>query len=318
MATGAASDLADRAGLGFLRLPLLWLTVTAALAVPAWRAARRLRDGAALAPPGPPWAGLGVFTVPIGLAVIGGGLARLAGPAAQLAAACAVGLAWAATALLVVVVLAPLAANWPGTQTVDGTWFLVPAALLADAIGSAGIVGARTAVPAELTGWLALVAAGLGAVGYILVAVLAVARLTAGGLAGSSRASWWIAAGCAGLTAAALGRTSAISPAHGSAVGSWLAGAAAGFWSLASLALIPVLVGTARLVLRRLPHGTLPWPPTFSTGVYAIGTAQVGRLTGLPALTALSGIAAAATIALWVITAYSHVRGNATLVAVPR
>lgn len=318
MATGAASDLAGRAGLGFIRLPLLWLTVTVALAVPAWRAARQLREGADIALPRPPRARLGVFTVPIGLAVIGGGLAQLDEPAAQLGALCAVSLAWAATMALIVVVLVPMAASWPGTQAVDGTWFLAPAALLADAIGVAGIVGRSTATPAQLLGWLALMATGLGALGYVVVAVLAIARLAAGGLAGSARASWWIAAGCAGLTAAALCRTSEIGPVHGSAVTPWLAGTAVVFWGAGSLALIPVVIGSARFVAQRRLHGPIPWPPTFSTGVYAIGAAQVGRLAGLPAVTTLSGIAAAATVVLWVFSAYSRVRETATLAAVPR
>lgn len=74
--TQQASQLADTAGVGALRLPLLWVTIAVALALAvAWAATcrRRILDRAGR---------FGDFTVPIGLAVIGSGVARLGGPIA--------------------------------------------------------------------------------------------------------------------------------------------------------------------------------------------------------------------------------------------
>lgn len=316
MATGAASDLAGPAGAGFLRLPLLWLTVAVAVAIPVWLAPRRLGGRRRAGSVRPRHTRLGEFTIPIGLAVIGGGLAGLAGPWALWAAACAVGLAWVATAVLAAALLVPVAAAWPGTETVEGTWFLAPAALLADAIGAAGLASRLPAAVPHLLGWLALVTAGLGAAGYVLVAVLALLRVTARGLDGSARVSWWIAAGCGGLTAAALGRVSAVSPLHGSGLTSGLGHAALGFWCAGSVLLVPVLAGSASFLIHRArqgrahrgrrPRGRIPWPPAFSTGVYALGAAQAGRLAGLSAVTAAAGVASVATIVLWAFTACSH------------
>jgi len=79
--------------------------------------------------------------------------------------------------------------------------------------------------------------------------------------------------------------------------------AALGCWTVASSALVPVLVGSGHylLGLRRLT-GRPPWPPTFSTGVYALGAIQVGRLLHLPSITSLGDAAAIATLCLWGLT----------------
>lgn len=310
MATGAASQLAVPAGVGALRLPLLWVTVAVAVAVSVAAVA-----GAAVAgggtcgrrrPRRQPGTRFGDFTVPIGLAVIGAGLARLGGPGV-VAGAGAVAAAWAATVVLVAMVVVPVVASPPGRAAVDGAWFLAPAALLADGVGVAAVaVAAPGHGPVE--GWLAVAAAGVGAVGYLLVLGLAAARVAAHGLAGVPRAPWWIAAGCAGLSAAAIGRAGSLLAVGGAAgVLRGFGWAALGFWVVGSVALLPVLAGSARFLARlRRAAGRPPWPPTFSTGVYALGAGQAGGLLHVAAVTRVADGAAVVTVCLWALTVVAH------------
>jgi hypothetical protein len=341
MATGAASQLAAPAGVGVLRGPLLWVTIAIAVGITAAgvffgpRLPRRWPRRAAATR-------FGDFTVPIGLAVIGSGLAGLRGPApaagaigtgaigtgaigtgaigtgaigtgaigtgvAATSAIVVVTLAWAATGVLVATVLVPVAAGWPGLGAVGGAWFLAPAALLADATGTAA-VASKVAGQGPALGWLAVVVAGMGAVSYLMVLGLAIARFAAHGLSGAPLSPWWVAAGCGGLSAAVLGRVSAVGPGGQAAATlrefGW---AALVFWAAGSVVAVFVLAGSARYVarLRRLA-GRPPWPPTFSTGVYALGAAQVGRLLGVPWIARFAGVAAAATLGLWALTLVLH------------
>ncbi len=233
MASGAASQMAAPAGVGVLRGPLLWVTIAIAVGITAAgvffgpRLPRRWPRRAAATR-------FGDFTVPIGLAVIGSGLAGLRGPApaagaigtgaigtgaigtgaigtgaigtgvAATSAIVVVTLAWAATGVLVATVLVPVAAGWPGLGAVGGAWFLAPAALLADATGTAA-VASKVAGEGPALGWLAVVVAGMGAVSYLMVLGLAIARFAAHGLSGAPLSPWWVAAGCGGLSAAVLG-----------------------------------------------------------------------------------------------------------------
>lgn len=306
MATGAASQLAVRAGVGVLRVPLLWLAVAVALTVVVRTAAapgrRPRRDGVATR--------FGDFTVPIGLAVIGGGLARLGGAAAVTGTFVLLG-AWVVTGVLLATVVGPLVTSLGaaplGLEAVDGTWFLAPAALLADAIGVAAMAGPLSGHSPALR-WLALAAAGAGAIGYLLVVALGAARVLVHGLGGTPLAAWWIAAGCGGLSAAALGRAASLDPAGGGAAAlhgfGW---AAMACWAVGSVWLVPVLAASLRsLASLRRASGRPPWPPTFSTGVYALGAAQVGHLLVTASITRLADLAAAATIGLWALTVCAH------------
>lgn len=307
MATGAASSLAGLAGVGFASLPLLWLTVGVAAAIPA----RHLLSAGT---PGrrvdrrntAPASRFGEFTVPVGLAVIGRGLAGLHGPEALGAAACAVGLAWLATLALVVRVLAPVLTRWPGVTAIDGMWFLAPAALLADAVGLASLASRSPAFTASWPSWLALAVAGLGTVGYAVVVMLAIWRVTAAGLAGTFLASWWIAAGCGGLTAAALGQVATLGPLGFGASGvrgfGW---AALGFWGAGSALLIPIVAVSAWFMVRH-PLGRVPWPPAFSTGVYALGAVQADKLLTLPLVTGIATVTAVAALSLWALAVLSR------------
>lgn len=297
MAMGAVSQLAGPAGIGALRVPLLWMTIAmASVVVGAGAISRQPRGRRA------PAERFGDFTVPIGLAIVGGGLSQLGGSAATAGAALVVASAWAVTAALMATVMLPVTASLPRLAAVDGAWFLAPAAVLADAVGLAAVAGrARGGGPA--LGWLAVGAAGIGTIGYLLVVSLAAARLRVHGLAGTPRAPWWIAAGCGGLCAAALGRASTVDPAGGGAVLHAFGWPALACWTVGSVALVPVLAGSVRYLAGvRHVAGWPPWSPTFSTGAYALGAAQVGRLVGSPPITALAGVAAAAAVCLWALT----------------
>ncbi len=311
MATGAASQLAASAGVGAVRVPLLWTAIVVALAAVASPGRRRKRVAAT--------ARLGDFTVPIGLAVIGSGLVRLGGPALVTGAAEAVVAgAWLTTGVLLATVVAPLLASPPGLRSLGGVSFLVPAALLADAVAASALV--RLSGGVRLLGWLALAATGLGVIGYLVVAGLAGTRLVAHRVDGVPRAPWWIAAGCGGLSAAALGRVGALHPAGGGEEALRILGwVALGLLSIGTVALIAVLTGSVRFVLRiRHLEGRPPWPPTFSTGVYALGASQVGRLLNEPVISRLADAAAVATICLWVITVLAHLPALARLRLRPR
>lgn len=157
-------------------------------------------------------------------------------------------------------------------------------------------------VPVE---WLALVGCGAGVVGYGLVLALAAWRVRRAGVGGAPRAPWWVSAGCGGLAAASLGQVSRVSPAGlGSAAGHGFTTAAVALWAVGSALLVPVVVGSLAYLwkLRRL-EGSPPWPPTFSTGVYALGAAQAARLGQLHAVGFVGGSAGLATVALWLATA---------------
>lgn len=299
MATGAASQLASPAGVDALRLPLLWLTIALALAVAIAGAANRMQRRRA------PTASFGDFTVPIGLAVIGGGIARLAGPIALGAAIGAAALASMVTVGLMFTVIPSVSRSSSGLASVGGIWFLAPAAVLADAIGIAAL-GTRAPASGVVLGWAAMVAAAVGAAGYLFVFGLAAARVAIHRLNGTARSPWWIAAGCGGLSAAALGRAEAVTRTSSGLLHTF-GWAALGCWIVGSSSLVPVLVGSGRylLGLRKLTKSP-PWPPTFSTGVYALGTIQVGRLLHLASITSLADAAAIATVCLWGFTVSAY------------
>lgn len=312
MAAGVASELAGAAGVGSLRLPLLWVTVAIAVAISLIRFLR-IQSGELKRSTRSSCLRLGEFTVPIGAAVVGSGFARMTGTWALWGAACAVGVACSITVFLVLTRFLPLIAVWPGIVAIDGTWFLVPAALLADAAGIANLERVLPISLSHLLGWLALAAVGIGAVGYLAVLVLAGIRLATLGIGGVARAPWWIAAGCGGLTAAALGIVSSRSPFGTSSrvihSFGWLA---LGYWIIGSAILLPVLFTSVWFFMKmREFQYRPPWPPTFSTGVYALGAAQVGRLLALPLLATVAGIAAAATISMWAVTVLGHLVGLA-------
>jgi len=301
MATGLASELAPIAHASSLLLPLLWLGVTVAVIIGAGEVIRlrRLRKEPALTLP----LRFGLFTVPIGLEVVADGLDRVGAPALRDAAATTTGIAWALTAVLMVGV-ARLLAQRCGRGRIDGVWFLAPAALLADAIGGAGAIGRLPESMHAMLGWLAVTSLGLGAIGYAGTLVLAAIGFIRSKWADYGRSSWWIAAGCGGLGAAAAGRVSTVAlfSATGTSreVFEWTC---FGFWAAGTAVLVPVVaVSLGYLVRTRRARGVPPWTPTFSTGVYALGTLALARLFDVPVLSTVASAAAVVTLAMWAIT----------------
>lgn len=309
MATGGAAQLAGVCGLGRVAHPLLWLAVAEA----GWIAGRGIIRRRAM--PGPPrsaWSRIGspteqtgLLTVPLGLAVVATGLGTLLGPAAVLGAVLVV-LAWLSGVVLVAR-FALSAARSDGTTDIDGGWFLVPAALLGCGIAAAAYATHAGGGLADLLRWAALVAAAAGTAGYWAVVAGSAIAVARRGLGDGRRVLWWIASGCGGLAAAAAVRalsdggrwpTGVLTLAHGAAIVTW---------SFAALLAVPIVgVSVRSLARRRRIERAAPWPPTFSTAVFALGALGTGTALGIPAVTDVGRVAAAVTLALWTLTAAVH------------
>ena len=310
MATGGAAQLAGACGLPGAARPLLWLAVAEA----GWIAGRGLlRHRGELRLPPSAWASIGlpaehtgVLTVPLGLAVVATGLSTQPGPAKVLGAAF-VGLAGLSAAVFVAR-FAVSVARRGGTTAVDGGWFLAPAALLGAGIAAAAYAGQTVGVLADLLRWVALVAAAVGVAGYWAVAAGATLAVARRGLGHERRVLWWIAAGCGGLAAAAVGRVlaagRALFPSGVAAAGHVVAGAT---WSVAAVLAVPIVVASVRSLARtRRIVRAAAWPPTFSTAVFALGALATAKMSGVPAVTGVGKVAAGTTLALWAVTAALH------------
>ncbi len=310
MATGGAGQLAGACGLPGAARPLLWLAVAEA----GWIAGRGLvRHRGELRLPPSAWARIGlpaehtgVLTVPLGLAVVATGLSTQPGLAKVLGAAFVV-LAWLSAAVFVAR-FAVSVTRRDGTTAVDGGWFLAPAALLGAGIAAAAYAGQTVGVLADLLRWVALVAAAVGVAGYWAVAAGAALAVARRGLGQGRRVLWWIAAGCGGLAAAAVGRVlaagRALVPSGVAAAGHVVAGAT---WSVAAVLAVPIVVASVRSLARtRRIVRAAPWPPTFSTAVFALGALATAKMLGVPAVTGVGKVAAGATLALWAVTAVLH------------
>ncbi len=310
MATAGASALARQCGAAPLMRPLLGLAILQA----GWVTARSIAHRSAeLRLGGHSWWSLGpaqehsgFHTVPLGLAVIASGLLALGTAAAGhwplwVAGTC-LGAAWLTTVIAISRFAGSLAVRGVDLRALDGSWFLVPAVLLGAAI-------ATDRLAAQLAGhWSGILerfAAGSALIGwclYWILAVLAGVRIRRHGLGVGAQAPWWIAMGCAGLAAAALGQVLQSGPPRVPA--QWLTDATAMSMGAAILLSVPVVLLSGRFLLRRCGfRGTGAWPPTFSTAVFAFGAEQTGRVLHAPALSSLGLDAAYATLVFWCVTA---------------
>jgi hypothetical protein len=316
MATGLASELAPVAHLSSLRLLLLGVAVLLAVALAVLASICWFKSRQDLGAPAVVAQCLGRLTVPIGLDVIASGLFKVGGRPARDAATASVCIAWIVTAALAVGV-GRLAAERRWRGPVEGVWFLGPACLLADAIGAANIAGHFQLH--ELVGSVATAMLALGGVGYLVVLVMATTNLVSSRVLIGPRSSWWIGAGCGGLGASATGSVGAAVDLSGTgALGRGFEWTAFGFWAAATIVLIPILGAGLSYAARHMHpirhrDGTLPWTPTFSTGVYALGTAVVARQFNVPVLTSVTSAAAIGTIGLWVFTVLEHLAGTRAL-----
>ena len=310
MATAGASALAGRCGMAPLVRPLLGLAILQA----GWVTARAVARCCADSPLGwrsrwalgPAQAHSGFHTVPLGLAVIASGLLTLSAAAATrwplLCAGICLGAAWLTAVIAVGRFGGSLAVWGADLHSIDGTWFLAPAVLLGAAIATDRLA---VQVEGQWVGALRVLAAGsavLGWFGYWVLAVLAGLRIRRHGLGTGALAPWWIAMGCAGLAAAALGEVLHSRPLWLPAL--WLADATALSVSAAILLSVPVLLLSARFLLLHCGFRTAgSWPPTFSTAVFAFGALQAGRVLHMPLLSTLGVGAAYATLLFWCVTA---------------
>lgn len=283
MATGGAAQIAALGGWPSVAVALTGIAILQAILIPAcaWWMQGRLRM--------PVWR-FGLFTIPLGLAVIAADLSIPAPAAGSVLLA----LAWLATLALGSWRLALAFRPASLAERVDGTWFLAPAALLGDAAATAMAAGADS-------GWtrLAVATCLAGVAGYAMVIAASALRLFRHGWKGSPLAPWWIAAGCGGLAAATLGEVTDV--AANPLLRPWLIGLLAASWAVGTVLLAAVLIGCAVYAARR-PHGPRMhvWTPVFSMAVYAAGTRQFDKLCAAHSIAPFLAITMLATLALWV------------------
>lgn len=312
MATAGAAVLAGRCGLPFLVAPLL----AVAMAWAVWllvAGVHRHRHEFSLG--WQPWVEIGfadehsgIHTVPLGVAVIAGGLAELAAAGTMrsvllpLAAAVLV-LAWLLTCACIGRFAWALAKYRVDLAAVDGAWFLVPAAALGSAMATLQLAPSLAGGWTLPLQWLALVAAILGSLGYVAVAVVAAARVSRFGLRGVPQTPWWIAMGCAGLAAAALGAAVDAAIPGAPALRTTLVVAMSALEVFAVMLCVPVLVGSLRFLLRACRfRAAAAWPPTFSTAVFALGGLWTGKVLQSPVFHTIGLAAGFATLGFWAVT----------------
>lgn len=310
MATAGASAVASRCGLHALVAPLLALAVLQALWLPlagTWRHRRGFGSVCrACCAIGPAHEHSGVHTVPLGLAVIAGGLATLAAsgeePWLPAVAWALLVVTWLLTAVCVVRFAWSLVSRRAPLHRVDGAWFLVPAALLAAGIATDAMARVASGAASAGLATLALAIVVCGWFGYWAVAGVALVRVRRFGLGGVAQAPWWIAMGCAGLAAAALGVALQARATEGW-LQAWPMGALVVTVVVAIILCVPVLLGSTRFLLQRCRYrGFAAWPPTFSTAVFALGCLEAGVVLKSPALHGLGLGAGYATLVLWAVT----------------
>ena len=215
-------------------------------------------------------------------------------------------LAWLSTAVFVAR-FAVSVARRGGTAADDRRWFLAPATLLGAGIAAGVRAGQAVGLLTEVLRWAALLVAGIGMAGCSAVAAHAALALACRGLGQGQRVVWWITAGCGGLVAVAaawvlsagrLWSTDVVTLAHGAAIITW---------SFAALLAVPILAASVHLLARnRRSERAAPWPPTFSTAVFALGALGTGKMVALLAMTDVGKAAAAVTLALWTVVAALH------------
>jgi hypothetical protein len=302
MATGAVSQLSGLAGVPRLRLPLLIVAMATAVFAAGAGVTGMVRAGRRTSPT---TARFGAFTVPVGLAVIAAGLAATPGRGSMTVAVVVAALAGLTSLLTTTSVLVTFIRQHPGLTDVNGVWFIGPAAFLAVAVATAAI-GAQSAAPPFPWDWVGLGAVAVGTAGFAVLLVVAALRVAVHGISDAPAVPWWIVTGCGGLAALALGRVAADSPDPGASTILRAASLACG--AVATLVLIPVVAGSGRY-LRHVPRRPwrAAWPPAFSTGVYALGCAEMAGMFQWPPVAVLARVAAVETMIVWAVIAGIHI-----------
>lgn len=311
MATAGASTLAGHCGLPALVVPLLGLAILQALGIlmiGMWRHRAEFRAGwSAWLAVGPVGEHTGIHTVPLGLAVITGGLADVARADTVLWLSFVAGACFVFCVLLAILCVArflwSLVVYRQALHTMDGTWFLVPAALLGTTVAAESVASQATDWQVPALHWLALVMAIAGWLGYSTVVAVAAIRTWRFGLGGVPQPPWWIAMGCAGLAAAALGHV-LDTPITDSTMDAALVAAMFATNVCAALLCPPLVVCGVDFLLRRCRfRAGAAWPPTFSTAVFALGCLGTGAALPSTFFRYLGLAAGFATLAFWAVTA---------------
>jgi hypothetical protein len=303
LATGGTASTA--LALGFPRLATVLLVAAAlqAACIPlaAVRRCRRLPRWASIDEMGRRPAELypGLFTIPLGLSALVSTLVLrdrgVGGTFVPTLAVALLSIIWLQTAVLFFGFVRSLYKNGIPWERISGAWFLVPAAFLGGSVSTLDVVSSPR------SGWdgFGLVGALAGWLLYLLVLGLAGRRLRRYGREGVPQAPWWIAAGCGGLAALALGRAQTWEGLNPALRGGLVSLAAA--TDLVALVLwIPILLSSARFLLTRcrFRHRAV-WSPAFSSCVLALGSLLTAALLHAPALKALGEIIGVEALLFW-------------------
>jgi len=235
--------------------------------------------------------------------VLGNGLAAAGHP---LPAGVLAGLAvllWVALTCRILVLLATWRRDRRPAGVVNGTWYLWVVGTQSLAIAAAfsragGLLPARLAAPAAVAAWSA------GALLYLVVTGLVVARLRLAGLPPADEAApYWVAMGAASITVFAAARILPLA-ATVAAVRLVITTAALAAWVLATALIPPLAVLTAARRPRPLRPRYSPgaWVVVFPLAMYAMAGLRLGPVAGMPAIQRAGAAAGWAAAAVWALT----------------
>ncbi len=306
MATAALSQIAKLVHFTIAVKPFVWLAVAEVILIVAFRIPK-IRFGFKIDPQVSTHTreyrfNPGMFTIPLGISVTAAGvLQNYPGTLVILGISLYI-MAWLSEIGFLFDLAKHLAALV--LSEIDGGWFLIPASFLS--LGATSLLGASSLGQGyhHLLYLTAMTSSVIGVVGYYLVVVLTVFRLLYRGFPKTHIVLWWISAGCAGLSSFALAKQ--LSPVHISLSNTTFA--ILKFidtmtWSFGLLLLMPI-VWFSLVHLFRLRHfpKSIPWPPTFSTAVFALGSFATGALVRSEWVYDLGVVTGTVALVLWAVT----------------
>lgn len=283
MASGGAGHVADLLGLHYLNTVLTGIAVIQAgliltgimvalssITIPRWR--------------------FGLFTIPLGLAVVARNLQSMITFLGHIA----LGLSWVITLTLSCWFFLIVCSSKQKLGLIDGTWFLAPATLFGITSATVSAAGPTSIV----WNWLAVITCLVGVGGYILVVIISGVRLYYHELDDSPLTPWWIAAGCSGLAAATLGGIT--NTVLSSNINIIFEDMIVVTWVVGTILLIIVVSGNVWYMIQCGRDSWSPvWTPVFSTAVYAAGTDSLAQLSHMTWVNELGMVTAIATLAMW-------------------
>jgi tellurite resistance protein TehA-like permease len=315
MATGIVSVGADELGEPLASRLLLAAAIAGYAVLSALFLGRALRFGRELwADTGRPDRAFGFFTFVAGSNVLAVRLqlAGATGAAGALAAVAAVAWVLLAYGVLARVVLAE---RKPDPQAaVDGTWLIWVVGTESVSIAAA-VLGSQLGVEPRLAALAAVSLWAFGALLYLLLMAIILARLVLASLGpGEASAPYWISMGATAITVLAgadllkLPRDlPALAASRSTIEGLTLFLWAFGTWWFPFLALLTVW--RYRALARPIYEQTL-WTVVFPLGMYAVATEAYGRAAALPLLTRIAGgefwlaLAGWAAVGAWMLVSW--------------